>query len=709
MATQIAALEAQAEKKYGLPSGVLGSIRQQETSGKQEYLDDPSKPHYPTGYTKDGVKSSAFGPYGILESTAKQPGYGTTPLADKTLENQVEFAAQYLTGRSKSAGSLEAGLAGYGEGSKYSASVLKRIGGNSTMATAPTGSNDINQLASQNIDRNNVTAQALASFQLESSSLFRAAEETLANQGNNAQLIKTTEAMATAQAQANSAEAARALGTDPNSANYVLDKVAEQFRTNSERAQKFADKVAFVSDPTNIMKDPLSYIGNALLYDVNVAAQASAERAAARSKDEYIGLNNMTQEFAQTQSAIRQSVTTQTAMAAGEMAKADMDFNVMKLRLDAVRTNSDSVVKISQLQNDNMSIALRARDQELQEANVINARKNAELQTEALRLSIEDRQDRIAAKKETVEDQNRFLETVNAGRAINGNLPPFPSYKEMQLQASMNPKVKEAMYMQYQQGLTAAQTGQASLATNPYDALKYVRATGAQITDGRSGVIKMIGDTEAEIRKNPKLDLSKMKEAEYSKLVSDQSQARANRMMSNISSGGNNIYAPPGLGVFTQDPEFAKTYIATNILAPAQQLGTEQINFKLIANQLVSDMQKGKIDYKTVDSELGFMAEKIAGYNNSVYRYQETAGLPNMKQVNVALDDTSSFARFATSTGQLAQGSSAGGFLSGFFGGETETIVDLRNPTQRSAYLNKQMTKIIPPVIREQATKNGVK
>lgn len=710
MATQIAALEAQAEKKYGLPSGVLGSIRQQETSGKQEYLDDPSKPHYPTGYTKDGVKSSAFGPYGILESTAKDPGYGTTPLSDKSLEKQVEFAAQYLTGRAKKAGSIEAGLAGYGEGSKYSASVMKRIGGNSSMATPiPAASRDINAMASAGIERNNVTANALASFQEQNSALFAQAQEILDTQGSNAQLIKTTEAMATAQAQANSAAAARSLGTDPQGANYVLDKVAEQFRTNSERAQKFADKVAFVSDPANILKDPISYIGNALLYDVNVAAQGSAERAAERSKNQYIGLNNMTQEFAQTQSAIKQSVTTETARAAGEMAKSEMDFNVMKLQLDAIRSNSDSVVKVAQLQNDSMSIALKARDQELQEVNMVNARANAALQTEALRLSLEERSDRVAAKKETLEDQNRFLQTVNLGRSLNGNLPAFPSYKEMQLQASMNPKVKEAMYMQYQQGLMAGETGQASIASNPYDALKYVRMTGANINDGRSGVIKMIGETEAEIRKNPKLDLGKMKEAEYAKLVTEGATSRATRMMSNISTGGNNIYAPPGLGVFTQDPEFSKTYISKNILTPAQELGTEQINFKLIANQLVSDMQKGKIDYKTVDSELGFMAAKIVGYNNSTYRYNETAGLPNMKTVNVALDDTGSFTRFINQTAPLVQGASAGAAITGFLGGETEIIVDLNNPAQRSSYINKQMTKIIPPVIREQAAKNGAK
>lgn len=712
MSTTIAQLEAQAEQKYGLPSGVLGSIRQQETGGRQEFLDDPTKAHYPTGYTKTGVKSSAFGPYGILESTGKQPGYGTAPLANKTLEEQVRFAAEYLTGRAKHAGSLEAGLAGYGEGAKYSASVMKRIGGNSTMNSpvqVPAAKNDFDTMAAQAMDNNDATANALLAFQKESQNIYQSAQSVLENQGANAQLVKTTELMATAQAQSNSLEAARSLGTDPNSANFILDEVAKQFKTNSDRAQKFADKVAFVSDPSNILKDPLSYLGNAILYDVNVAAQASAERAAARSKEQYIGLNNMTQEFAQTQSAIKQSVTAETALAAGQMAKADLDFNVMKLQLDAVRSNSDTVVKVAQLQNNKLDFALKARDQQLQEINIANAKTNADLQRESLRLSLEERSDRIAAKKETLEDQENYLRLVNAGRQLSG-LTPFPSHKEMVLQASMNPKIKEAIFHQYQQGMIAGQTGVATVADNPYDALKYVRMTGAKITDGRAGVINMISDTEAEIRKNPKVDLSKMKEPEYAKLVTEGVKTRATSMLSNISTGGKNIYSAPAISVFTEDATMQGTHLVENILRPADQLGTEQLNFKSIAAKMVQDMKEGKINYEQAQSELVFLGEKIKGYNNATYRYNETAGLPVMSQVNVALDDSSSFTNFVNRTAPYVENSSStGGLLTGLFGGETETIIDLSNPTKVGAYLNKQMAKTIPAVIREQAAKNGAK
>lgn len=125
--------ERKLEKERGLPAGLMQSLRIQETGGKQKYLDDPSAYHYGlnsegkriAGYT--GKISTAFGPYGLLESTGAKPGYGVSPLKNKSIEEQARFAADYIKGRIKSAGSLAAGLAGYGEGAKYSNQVLSRL------------------------------------------------------------------------------------------------------------------------------------------------------------------------------------------------------------------------------------------------------------------------------------------------------------------------------------------------------------------------------------------------------------------------------------------------------------------------------------------------------------------------------------------------------------------------------------------------------
>lgn len=125
---------AEAERRTGLPPGVLKSIIRQETGGDKSYLEDPAKHHYPLGAdgkrrTKNGTISSAFGPFGILaDSTAKNPGFGVEPLKDKGIDEQIRFASEYLAARSKRAGGIAGGLSDYGEGDKYSRQVLSRLG-----------------------------------------------------------------------------------------------------------------------------------------------------------------------------------------------------------------------------------------------------------------------------------------------------------------------------------------------------------------------------------------------------------------------------------------------------------------------------------------------------------------------------------------------------------------------------------------------------
>ena len=124
-----------ADKRNGFPAGTMQSVMQQEIGGNfDKFLTDPSAYHYEAnaqgkrvaGHT--GKVSTAFGPFGLLESTAADPGYGVVPLKDKSLAEQVRFAGDYLQARSKGAGSLEAGLSGYGEGGKYGKQVMARLG-----------------------------------------------------------------------------------------------------------------------------------------------------------------------------------------------------------------------------------------------------------------------------------------------------------------------------------------------------------------------------------------------------------------------------------------------------------------------------------------------------------------------------------------------------------------------------------------------------
>jgi len=135
MAGDLKKLLAEADARNGFPAGTMASVMKQESGGNSKFITNPEAYHYEAGPDgrriagHTGKVSSAFGPFGILESTAKDPGYGVKPLQSKDLDEQVRFAADYLAARSKASGGLASGLAGYGEGEKYAQQVVSRLPG----------------------------------------------------------------------------------------------------------------------------------------------------------------------------------------------------------------------------------------------------------------------------------------------------------------------------------------------------------------------------------------------------------------------------------------------------------------------------------------------------------------------------------------------------------------------------------------------------
>lgn len=132
------------DARHGFPPGTMASILQQEVGGSlDKYLSNPATYHYAAG--ADGLRrgaqgqvSSAFGPFGFLDSTAQDPGWGVQPLQDKNdLNEHIRFAGDYLAARIRQTGDFSKGIGAYGEGDQYAEKVLSRIPAFQSQDTAP--------------------------------------------------------------------------------------------------------------------------------------------------------------------------------------------------------------------------------------------------------------------------------------------------------------------------------------------------------------------------------------------------------------------------------------------------------------------------------------------------------------------------------------------------------------------------------------------
>lgn len=566
----------------------------------------------------------------------------------------------------------------------------------------------IDSMAVDNINRNNVAASALEQTFGQMADVSKAAIAITEGAAQDASLVRTTEAMATADAARRTANFSTAIGTNPDAANYALEKLVTQANQSFEASRANAERINNALTPQNALKDPLQWVADVVMFDWNQMKQKSLDGQVASTVNQIQTLNNATQEHRQTMNAIAQPVTTESALAAGRVAKAEIDMKVGQLQLDALRTNAEGVTKVAALKNSNMDIALRARDQQLQEQQIAIARQNAALTAQSISLQIEDRKDARQLKQEQLATRTNMLAAVNAGREINGGLPAFRTFEEMQATMELDPKQKEFILSQYNAGMTAAQTGAATIGKDPYSTIKYLAGTNAQISDGRSKVIGFLDKVKGAVAADPKLVGTIKKESDLSAAINNSALSAANSMLKNVASGTNNIYAPPPLDAMLQDPEFSKTYTAQKVMAPLAAGGTTNTDMKGIVGMVIEAARKGTIPQAQADSEIGFLANKVMGYNNELYRYNATAGLPNMKSVNVPMDDNSSFQNATNQTfGPGGVGSTTGvaRTMLALVGGNNEIIVDLANPVKRSEYINKKMAQSIPPVLRQQAAK----
>ena len=673
-------LEAKAEAEYNLPAGILASIRQQETGGQEKYLADPTTPHYP-----DSKKSTAYGPYGILKSTAAQPGYGTAPLTDNSLPSQVNFAAQYLAGRIKSAGSVDKGLAGYGEGPKYANQVLSRMSG-TPMATQT--NSDLTAAGQAAINSTDAAATALARLGQQYQSNLASTISILEGSKQDDAMVAETQELAKATAQQRTLDYATLVGTNPAASTEALAKLVGNSNQLFEQQRSVAARIENANNPSTMFDSPVRWLADYLLAPYNEKRLGAINSKLKSTTDQIKWMQDSTQNQKQTMDAISQSATAATAQAKANSIKTNIDLEVAKQRAEALKFNSTNITSTAAMTNNAFSIRARLQDQELQSAQIDEARKMRALQQQALQMSLDD-------KNTSHEAQNSYLEAVNLGRQNTG-LAPFKSYVELDLYKTNTPQSANILAVNWTNGQAQLQGTPPTVASTPYAALTYVTASGANLDTGRANLIKKIQDEHSRLMNvDPKVDEATYKAVRNSKTAPDALNTalakKASIDSANITAGGqSNLYAPPPLATLQQDVEFQKTYLSQKILKSFEASGTVDIPFKEAIPLLLKDVNEGKVSVAEADSDLNFLAAKIRTYNNDVNRYKATAGLPDMSTVKVPV-------QVPAAPGILWAISSA---LTPS-GPPTKTVnLDIADPVARSTMFNKSQAsqlKIAPP------------
>jgi hypothetical protein len=569
----------------------------------------------------------------------------------------------------------------------------------------------VDQLAAKSQANNDAAAAALEGFNSQMASVVQTAKKSAEEAAQAQTLVTTTAGIATQKAQQATLDQATALGTNPDAANFILNKVAKEYEQNNARAQKFAENVAYASDITNITDSPLKYIGSLITLELNQQGQASAERAASRSFQQYTGLNNMTQEFGQTQAAIAQSVTPESVAAQAKVAAFNLNAMANQAELQAIQLNSKGVIEALKLKNDAFDIERQRQASANDEERMRMARQAAAKQNIEMDLRIaagrraearDKKQEDKLAKAEQVE--NDIVNIVNTAASATELPMKFNSIEELNM-ARASPQFKDKIDMLYNIGLQSVYSSRVApdgavtpnlvISDSPSKTLSFVKGMGAKLSPGQQPIVGLL-DSQLTDLQNTNKDFAKMKPEERTMAFDGAVKTTAADMYRNVGNQEGNIYAPPPLGTFLGNAEFvAGAPSIAAVMKTQSDLGVKNVDFGKLTAALTDAAKSGKMPLGQIDSELKFFAQKTMAINNSLRRYEETAGLPRMKNVNVklSLPAKMGFGRADT--------------LDIFGGGDESVMVDLADDTKRQAYLNKLYSRNIPDVLRQQAAKTG--
>lgn len=509
--------------------------------------------------------------------------------------------------------------------------IANQLTGKPSMATATTPTSDLAAEGQAAITRNDAAATALETLFNQQVSTIKDIQDIEKGTAEDVGLIKATEAMAVANAQKATLDFASTAGAVPGLANEALANLIQQSNALGERQREVAARVENANNPRTMFSEPVRWLADYLLLPFNERKLKAVDDQVKSTREQISSINSSVQSFRATQDAIAQSQTTATAHAAARVAQAGINSKVTALEIDALKTNAAGIQAVTSLKNNTFDIMRSIRAAEVQDAQIEAQREQASLQRQSLELALSDKTSRAEA-------ENSILARINAGSEYTGTLS-FKSYDEFVSYLKFNPAYAATAAINYQAGHAIATGGIPTIAATPVAALEFNATAHPNLSSGQSALMGKLNDELADIRRSTSRSQKIMgpggkpsKEKTNAELLES-----ATTYAKDITRGENNFYAPLPVAQLAKDPEFSKTHLGSKIMEPLGDVDTKT-GYTTAIGLLMEAVKRGEISRDQADSELGFMATKLMRYNNELYRYNATAGIPTMTSVKIPVD-----------------------------------------------------------------------
>jgi hypothetical protein len=459
-----------------------------------------------------------------------------------------------------------------------------------------------------------------------------------ATAGENDAIVIEQKGKAELEAQRNSRKFAVAIGSDIGASTDVLTSLGMQYTQATAESIQAADRVK-QKQSVGLMDNPIEYIMNQITIgdDINYA-NAAQEKVTAISTA-MAGINQATQSTAATQNAIKETVTAATIKAAADNVKLKADAEAAKWNLEALKYNTTNLLELQKLTETQLNNQFQLKGAMNAERQMEIAAGNLALARESHRVAMEEKLERINAKKAEKAEQDELVTTINKGLAIQG-LNPIDGTKAITILTKLGGPMKEILMAAYNSGSIQQANGVSVIAETPGQAAATLMRSGSQL--GKSAapamgpVVDLIKSTLQETANDPKLQGAK--EHEIIKAANGNIKAITAQMSKNIKVGDNtNIYSPPTLPsiveavpTVTQSPFFQK------VLAVQVTNGLNEFDPNKLLSLGASAVASGTVTVEEVADGISKLAKGAAATNNATKDYMRV-GVPKQDAFNTTL------------------------------------------------------------------------
>ena len=502
--------------------------------------------------------------------------------------------------------------------------------GTTSMATqttpAQTSQSNAAALGNQVIERNDAAAQALARINEQQQQVFKSAQDVLTRSSTNAETVTLVDQLAQAKAQSATLDFANKIGAAPGAANDALTKLVQQSAELFDKQRAVAARLENAGNPRTMFDKPLTWLSDYILIPHNKQRLEAVNAQLDSTNKQIKWINDTTQDYGRTQNAIAQTKTAGTAAAAAQLAADKFTVEAAETRNKALATNAESLLKTTQLSNTPFEVNMRITDQLNQEAAAEDARARSKLAGEELAIRVKDRATAAEGKKS-------YLDTYNLGAGQLG-MTQFKTFEEYELAFSQGIVSKEGAAIAFQNGFAQNSGAPGGIASTPVAALTWYAKDRPALDPGRTQLITKLAGTYNDLSNSQDKNIRDLMRPNGRESVEGTNKAiatQAKAYLNNITVGENNIYKAPPLATVLENPSIAASHLGKNILTPLGASGSVDIPWKQAMTVLINDVRTNKISIEQADSEIKFLATYVAAFNDDMYRYKQSVGLPNMR------------------------------------------------------------------------------